>query len=45
MNVREKLEAWEHEYLCEYAAFSGSAEKFAGISNVCSIPGTGKILS
>ncbi|MDE6624912.1 MAG: deoxyguanosinetriphosphate triphosphohydrolase [Lachnospiraceae bacterium] len=22
MNIREKLEAWEHEYLCEYAAFS-----------------------
>lgn len=22
MNIREKLEIWEHEYLCEYAAFS-----------------------
>ena len=22
MNIREKLEAWEHEYLCEYASFS-----------------------
>lgn len=22
MNVREKLEAWEHSYLCEYASFS-----------------------
>lgn len=22
MNIREKLELWEHEYLCEYASFS-----------------------
>ena len=26
MNVREKLEAWEHEYLCEYASFSDQSE-------------------
>ncbi|MBQ8084920.1 MAG: deoxyguanosinetriphosphate triphosphohydrolase [Lachnospiraceae bacterium] len=26
MNVREKLEAWEHEYLCEYAAFSDQSK-------------------
>ena len=26
MNVRQKLEAWEHEYLCEYAAFSDQSK-------------------
>ncbi|MBQ9983224.1 MAG: deoxyguanosinetriphosphate triphosphohydrolase [Lachnospiraceae bacterium] len=26
MNVREKLEAWEHEYLCQYAAFSDQSK-------------------
>ncbi len=26
MNVREKLEAWEHEYLCEYASFSDQSK-------------------
>lgn len=26
MNVREKLETWEHEYLCEYAAFSDQSK-------------------
>lgn len=26
MNIREKLEAWEHEYLCEYASFSDQSK-------------------
>lgn len=26
MNIREKLELWEHEYLCEYAAFSDQSK-------------------
>ncbi len=26
MNIREKLEAWEHDYLCEYAAFSDQSK-------------------
>lgn len=26
MNVREKLEAWEHEYLCQYASFSDQSK-------------------
>ncbi len=26
MNVREKLEAWEHEYLCQYASFSDQSQ-------------------
>lgn len=25
-NIREKLEAWEHEYLCEYASFSDQSK-------------------
>lgn len=26
MNIREKLERWEHEYLCEYASFSDQSK-------------------
>lgn len=26
MNIREKLEAWEHQYLCEYASFSNQSK-------------------
>ena len=26
MNIREKLEAWEHQYLCEYASFSDQSK-------------------
>ncbi len=37
MNVREKLEALEHEYLCEYAAFSDQSKGRDIIEPMCDV--------